>query len=214
MPANRAKDDARVALVVDDDKFTATLLQTILSDAGYFVQVAFDAAGAIEGVEDLDPDVVLVDLDLGSGPSGIDVVCHIREISPWTAAVIVSGHRSPAMVYSDLDLPTDHVAYLVKSDMTSIDHLHLAIEAATANLSVNPPSGAVPKITRAQASLLRAIADGQSNLEIARSRDVGPKAVERMIARLYRSLALPTSESANPRVEATRMYLAGDVTTQ
>jgi deoxyribodipyrimidine photo-lyase len=58
----------------------------------------------------------------------------------------------------------------------------------------------------AQADLLRLIASGLSNEEIAEREGVGVKAVERRIARLYQTLHVPTSVGTNPRVEATLMY--------
>lgn len=215
MPSQSETNSARYALVVDDDRFTATLLSTTLEESGFVVSCAHSVADAIELLATVDPDVALVDLDLGDGPNGVDLIRHIRNVSPCTATVVVSSHRSAMLVDADGILPTDNSAFVVKSDMTSVEVLHNAINAAISNTPApTVMDGDLPRITKAQAELLRSIAEGKSNLEISRARGVGTKAVERMIVRLYRSLGLPSSDSNNPRVEATRIYLAGEVTTQ
>ena len=56
------------------------------------------------------------------------------------------------------------------------------------------------------------IALGLSNEEIAATTEISLKAVERRISRLYRTLGVPSSPSANPRVEAARMYADAKVT--
>jgi CheY-like chemotaxis protein len=63
-------------LLVDDDLFTRTALSAALSSRGIKVVVSTDnAAEALENLKHFEPDVAIVDLDLGPGPSGIDI-CH------------------------------------------------------------------------------------------------------------------------------------------
>ena len=62
------------ALLIDDDDFTRLLLSSTLKDLGYQVIAdAATAAGAIKAATEHSPDLAIVDLDLGEGPTGIDV---------------------------------------------------------------------------------------------------------------------------------------------
>ena len=68
--------DLASVLLVDDDLFTRTALSAALSTRGINVLAATDnAADALKNLNELNPEVAIVDLDLGPGPSGIDI-CH------------------------------------------------------------------------------------------------------------------------------------------
>lgn len=208
----QGSDDARRALVVEDDTFTVTLVAGFIESLGYEVVTASSGSEAMALLEGFDPDIAVVDLDLGAGPTGIDLVRVIRARSPWTAAVIMSSHRSIAMVADDPSLPDSHCEFVSKRDLHSTADLAEAIGRALAGTpAVTAPLG-LPQLTPAQASLLRMIAAGLSNEEICRQRQTTPKSVERMISRLYKCLGLPTSASANARVEATRIFIDAQAT--
>jgi diguanylate cyclase (GGDEF)-like protein/PAS domain S-box-containing protein len=66
-----------VALVVDDDADMRFLLDTILTAAGWEVQVVATAAQALVTCPELQPDVVLLDLNL-RGASGRDVLAQLK----------------------------------------------------------------------------------------------------------------------------------------
>lgn len=63
-------------------------------------------------------------------------------------------------------------------------------------------------LTRHQLETLRLIALGLSNGEIAARSDIGLRSVERSIGRLFDSLGLLPDAAVNPRVAATRLYIA------
>lgn len=205
-------DDTRRALVVEDEAFTITLVASFIENLGYEVMTASSGNEAIAALQTFDPDIALVDLDLGEGPTGVDVIRAIRSRSPWTAAVLMSSHRSIGMVTDDPSLPDSHCEFVSKRDMHSTGDLAEAIGRAIAGTpSLTAPLG-LPQLTPAQASLLRMIAAGLSNDEMARQRGISSKSVERMIGRLYKSLGLPSRPNSNARVEATRIFLDAQAT--
>lgn len=205
-------EDDRRALLVEDDAFTRGLLTTFLESIGYSVLAAGSANDALDGLEQFDPDVALVDLELGEGPSGVDVVIAVHAIAPWAATVLMSSHRSIELVHAHPALPTSHFQFAIKSELDSTAELERVILAATHNVEVNrrAPNSAV-RLTSGQAELLRLLAQGLSNDEIARVKQVNLKSVERMLARLYRTLEVPSHPGANARVEAASMYRTSQV---
>jgi len=204
----------RIAIVCDDEQSYAVLVGSVVEHFGYRVHTCTTAPDAIGLAEDLDPDLVIIDLDLGEGPTGIDVMLRIKQQLPWTAGVILTGHRSPKLVRKDHPSHLEGVSYLVKADLHSTDDLQLAIQAAIEGIEVHPiQPGDLPRLTTSQAELLRMINDGFSNEQIAAGRNCTLRAVQRMISRLYLTLGIEDSQSGSARVIAARMYRDGKVTT-
>lgn len=207
--ANRS--DAR-AFVVEDDTFSNAMLQSFVAGMGYHVSSAADGAEAISKIIDFDPDIAIVDLDLGDGPNGVDVVTHIQRHAPWTAIVMLTSHSAPDLVSSLPLQPSPFLVYEVKSQIHNAEDLRVALERALEGQGGATRSHSTDTvITTGQAELLRFIAKGLSNDEIARRKGVRPNSVERMVARLYRELGLNQESSTNQRVEAVRRYMTGGI---
>ena len=67
-------------LVVDDEALVAFDLQSMLTDAGYAVQVAHDSKHALRVAQEHVPDGIILDVNLGSGPDGIATASILRSI--------------------------------------------------------------------------------------------------------------------------------------
>jgi two-component system response regulator (stage 0 sporulation protein F) len=77
-------------LVVDDQPGVRSLLQTVLSDAGYRVALAADGRSALAAAASARPDVVLVDQRL-PGLSGLEVLAALPDIVPMAIGVLMSA---------------------------------------------------------------------------------------------------------------------------
>jgi DNA-binding NarL/FixJ family response regulator len=107
----------------------------------------------------------------------------------------------------------DGVAYLRKSVIQSTDTLvaaiHDALRGQTAELRHDKtPQGTLERLTKKQREILHMMAQGLSNKEIARRRDVTLSSVEQMVGSIFKALNLNDDDSVVPRVEAIRMYAA------
>ncbi len=80
-------------LVVDDDPNLRKTLADILRVKGYETAVAASGAEAIAAVEREMFSLALIDLMLPDMP-GLEVMAHIKAISPLTEAIILTGHAS------------------------------------------------------------------------------------------------------------------------
>jgi CheY-like chemotaxis protein len=78
------------ALVVDDDPDHRYLIATLLKHDGYEVTTAEDGFHALEQLAAETPDIVVLDLIIPI-INGLDVLTEIRQQSPETPVVIVSG---------------------------------------------------------------------------------------------------------------------------
>jgi len=207
LPSDDESSPSRRALVVDDDQSFRSLVCRAIEGFGFEVMGVADAEAARTGLLEFDPDILIVDLSLGEGPSGLDLIQYIRAHHDWVAILVLTAHRSPILVEPAAPrLPAD-VGYLVKADVIDVEVLREAIDRTLAS---QPPirrsADSIPVITKNQADVLRMVAEGLSNNAIAEKRECSVRALERVIHRLYRALGLPDDAEHNQRVQAARMY--------
>ena len=205
-------DRLRVMLV-DDDPFTRMTLVTTLNSLGFFV--AGDVATAKEALllaAQTRPDVAIVDLDLGEGPTGLDVAHRLREMFPRIGLVVLSTYEEPRLMgFNQHPLPDDAL-YLVKRTVVDPEILGKALRMSVdddfrqGTLRVLPKDALGVTLSDAQIDIMRLVAAGHSNAEIARQRSLTVPAVEKAIARLIKQLNLHASPDTNQRVAIAQAY--------
>lgn len=85
-------------LIADDHEVVRYGLASVFKDSGiHIVGEATDAAEAVKLARKLRPDVVTLDVRLGSG-DGLEAVKVIREASPDTRVVMLSSFDSPTYI--------------------------------------------------------------------------------------------------------------------
>ncbi len=204
-------------LVVEDDPFTRTTLCGALRNEGVRVLADVDsAARALEAADRLRPDAALVDLELGDGPSGADFAVEVRRLMPEIGIVILTSYEDPRLAGLDIERLPTNARYVIKRDLRDasalVATLARAIEAARGQIA-SPAAvqlrsrGATDHLTDAQIEIMRLVAAGLTNHEIARRRYVSEKSVERMLMRIARELDIPTDSATNRRVLMTRAYM-------
>lgn len=215
-PGDVSTPYVRRVVVVEDEEFTRSLVSGGLASFGFEVHGATSVPTALDLIAALDPHLVVADLDLGTGPSGLDLIHRIMEDWPWIGCVVLTSHASVELAVgrSD-DLPVS-VPYVVKSSIRSIADLHDALESAlSATAQHIRPSGTDDSghvfVTHAQAEILRLIAEGLSNAGIARRRGTSLRSAESLVQRTIASLSIPQDPDLNARVIAVRMWQQGKV---
>ena len=84
-------DPTGKVLIVDDDRFVRMALSEALRTWEYEIVEADTVKSAKRVFTDEEPDIVLLDIDLPDG-SGLDVLNEIKELSPETIAVMITGN--------------------------------------------------------------------------------------------------------------------------
>ncbi len=108
-------------LVVDDDRDTTETMCFLLTAWGHEACTAHDGAAAIQAIEQFRPDVLLLDLALGSRPSGYEVARHARQRAGKQAIIIcVSGYGQEEDRRRSREAGCDH--HLLKP--VDLDGLH------------------------------------------------------------------------------------------
>jgi len=194
-------------LVVDDDDFTRVTLSSALRAEGFTViaaeKNAADAMGAAHGVE---LDVAVLDLDLGRGPTGIDLAYGLRRLNAQLGIVLLTSFSDPRLLTaSSRQLPPGGT-YLVKQSLTDIRMLSTAVDGAARWMEIEPVPGSRVDMTDAQIETLRLLAYGLTNTEIARARTVSVKSVEKTLRTLSGQLGLDRESGSNLRIALAREY--------
>lgn len=77
-------------LIVDDSALMRRLLRRMLEPRGYQIVEAADRASALQGYTSEEPDMVLLDLNLGT-TSGLDVLAQLRTLDGGVRVVMVTA---------------------------------------------------------------------------------------------------------------------------
>ncbi len=103
----------KCVLVVEDDPAIMELLRLLLEQEGLQVEMAQDGLEALEKIDVITPDLVLLDLRLPK-LEGIDVLWEMRRHPRWSSVpvIIISVDSSPQMMLRGWQLGVD--GYFVK----------------------------------------------------------------------------------------------------
>jgi len=194
-------------LIVEDETFSRTMLNSSVQALGFeVVGVCASAEAALSTARENTVEVALLDLDLGPGPSGIDVAYALREVLPVVGIAFLTSFSDPRLKDpGERPLPVGS-RFLVKSRLKDPEDLrHVLLDARHSPLRTVRVDFDAAALTSLQIEVLRLIAAGESNAQIAERQGVSEKAIERTVQRVSEALGL-TDSSGNRRVLLSRAY--------
>jgi DNA-binding NarL/FixJ family response regulator len=204
--------------MVDDDPFTRSTLASSLQVLGCFVVAADSVSSALRTMRNFSaesaPNVALLDLDLGEGPTGLDLAQTLREEFPSLAIVMLSTYQDPRLIGTNLPSLPEGSIYLVKSSVSSPQVLGDSIKNALNGVKQRKDSPAeisnkaitLNDLSDKQIEMMRLVASGLSNSEIAKRQWITEAAVEKAISRLCKKLEIVVSKEQNLRVLIAGAY--------
>jgi DNA-binding NarL/FixJ family response regulator len=190
----------RVA-IVEDDKHYSQALKSIIDfqeDMECAAQF-FNGKSALQKLEDLEPDVVLMDIQLQDS-SGIDIVSKLTEAMPGTSFIMCTSFENDEKIFSALRAGAS--GYLVKGD--PLDKIIQAI--LEAHKGGAPMSFTIAKrvlqhfqeskvqvqslalLTVTEKEVLELLAQGLLYKEIADKKNVTIDTIKKHIGNIYRKL--------------------------
>jgi DNA-binding NarL/FixJ family response regulator len=199
-------------LAVDDDPLILALLEQVFVSLGYEVKVADSAAGARKIARDFDPDVAVLDVDLGAGPDGFDLATALKTASPGLAIVFLTNVAEPKLVGKSTRALPAGAGYLLKSQIRDAHALASAIEqvskgAGKAHRDDLRVGHSMKALSHSQLQVIKLLAAGKSNEEIAQIRGTTVRAVRFILVRAFRALGLPEEGGSERRVQAALEYI-------
>ena len=122
-------------LIVDDNPEFGHVARSLLEGQGVVVVgVATSGAEAVQRVEELRPDVALVDIDLGD-ESGFDVARRLADGGSRTAANVILISTHDEREFADLIEASPAIGFLAKTGLSSgsIQRLLAALDGPDAS---------------------------------------------------------------------------------
>src|SRR6187551_287837 len=198
------KSDLRVLLVDDHDLFR-TGLRNLLEEQGLLiVGEASNGKDAIRQVRELAPDIVVMDLNM-PGITGVEATREITSFAPLTRVVVLTISDQDEDVMDAIGAGA--CGYLVKD--SSIQELIRGIKSAAVGESLISPPIAAKVLERVRAvtldqgaqtiraelserelEVLRLIANGKDNSQIAAALHISPKTVKNHISNILMKLQI------------------------
>ena len=199
-------DAIRLVLVDDHEVVRSGLRRVLEAQPGWSVEAeAGEIDRALRAVLGHKPDVLVLDLNLG-GVSSLEYIPELLERSPATRIVVLTMQTEPA--YARDALRAGASAYVLKE--SAEEELVTAVKAAAegqtyltprvgAMIAAEPPSNeADSDLTHREEEILRLLALGHTNGEVADQLFLSRRTIETHRANIQRKLDLST------RAELTR----------
>lgn len=203
-------------LIVDDHQLAREGLRAVLAESGFDV-VGLAASGeeAVALTVELQPDLVLMDVRLGSGIDGLEATRRIAALGLPARVVMLTLHDMPAYVREAL--AAGAAGYVLKD--AAIGDLTAAIEQVLAGRSAIPldlvnsamragggeaaESELSRLLTLREREVIDHVARGLTNKEIARVLAISPATVKVHVERIISKLGV--ADRTQAAVLATRL---------
>lgn len=200
----------RRVLLLEDEALSRMLLTQILTEAGFLVSATSSSSEAIKVFKNFDPDALVFDINLGDGTSGVDLMVSLLRQSPEIAGVLLSNYN---IAPNKKDPELKHVAFLDKRELADPQKIIEVLNSVLTNSLRKDESALFNKnilsvLTPSQLEVLKMVAMGMSNQEIADRRETSLRGTEQILNRLFTSLGIKPDTQTNSRVIASRMYIS------
>ncbi len=184
-------------VLADDHTVVRRALRVLLEEEPGFevVAEAEDADAAVRYVRGHKPDVLILDLNM-PGRLSLEAIPEIREASPETKIVVLTMQKEPAFARQALQLGV--LGYVLKeaADDELVQAVHRAAAGETylqpalgAKLAAEPESAA-NDLSERETDVLRLIALGHTNAEIAKKLYISVRTVETHRAHIQQKLGV------------------------
>jgi DNA-binding NarL/FixJ family response regulator len=209
---------ARVALADDSGIFRAGLAALLTAAGIHIVASVADVQTLQDHLEEHPADVAILDIRMPPTytDEGIRAAITLRTHHPKLGILILSTYAEAAWARELIGAIPSGVGYLLKDRVSTVDRLIEAIdEVADGGVALDPTVVAslmrshtvLSRLTSREREVLAHIAQGRSNIAIARQLHLSVRTVEVHVAAVLRALDIHPSPNDNSRVLATRAFL-------
>lgn len=203
---------ARTVLVVEDNDFMRALISDSLELKGFSVTSAASAADAKRLIHAVDPDAIVLDIDLGPGPTGFDIADMLKSQASEVAILFLTSIPDPRFAGRDEKAVYKNAAYLNKHLLEDTSVLVDALEAVLTERGVREfrhdelDNRPLANLSRTQIQVLQLLAEGKTNQQIADIRKRSLAATSSAVTRTLEAIGVDADAEQNVRVAAAIAY--------
>ncbi|MDR2347340.1 MAG: response regulator transcription factor [Bifidobacteriaceae bacterium] len=203
---------AHVAIVDQETLFRTMVVDALSQDRDLKVVASLDSvAKAREALTGRRMDLLIVDVEQRDG-SGAHLAADLQRVNPRMRVLIMTRHDVTALIESTRRHLRHPWSYLSKLSHIGRDGLvetirRVALDTGDASQPAAVRKDPFASLTGQQMAVLRLIADGYTNQQVAERLGLSRRTVENHLLSIYRALDIADNE-VNPRVAAVLLLLS------
>lgn len=211
----------RLAIAEDSGLFRSSL--KLLLEASGSVVTASTASGIelLAAIRGSPPDVAILDIRMPPTftDEGISTAAELRGAYPQVGILVLSTYAETSYASQLLETVSTGVGYLLKDNVTDAGALMDSLARVAAGETVIDPSivrrllqrnrkpSKIDTFNERERAVLRHMAEGRSNLGIAKELFLSARTVETHVTSIFTKLELDQADTDNNRVRAVLAFL-------
>jgi DNA-binding NarL/FixJ family response regulator len=211
----------RVAIAEDSGLFRSSLV-LLLNALGAEVTIAVPSgAELLAAISTAPPDAVILDIRMPPSftDEGIRTAYELRDRHPDVGVLVLSTYAETSYATQLLEVVSAGIGYLLKDNVTDADALMDSLARVAEGGTVIDPAivrrllernqkpTMIDALNERELTVLRHMAEGRSNLGIARELFLSARTVETHVTSVFTKLGLTQSDTENNRVRAVLAFL-------
>jgi DNA-binding NarL/FixJ family response regulator len=211
----------RLAIAEDSGLFRSSLALLLTASGAQVIASVGSGAELLASIGTSPPDAVILDVRMPPTftDEGIAAATELRRLYPRVGVLVLSTYAETSYASQLLDTVPTGVGYLLKDNVTDAGTLIDSLARVAGGETVIDPTivrrllqkdrrpSAMDSLNERERGVLRHMAEGRSNLGIAKELYLSPRTVEAHVTSIFMKLGLDQAETENNRVRAVLTFL-------
>jgi DNA-binding NarL/FixJ family response regulator len=211
----------RIAIAEDSGLFRSSLVLLLRSMGAEVIASVASGTELLTVIEAGPPEAVILDIRMPPSftDEGIRTAHAVRARHPGVGILLLSTYAETSYASQLLETVPSGVGYLLKDNVTDADALMESLARVAAGETVVDPAivrqllgrnrkpSAMDALNERELAVLSHMAEGRSNLGIAKELYLSARTVETHVTSVFTKLGLTPSDTENNRVRAVLTYL-------
>jgi DNA-binding NarL/FixJ family response regulator len=211
----------RLAIAEDSGLFRSSLALLLTASGAQVIASVGSGAELLAAIGTSPPDAVILDVRMPPTftDEGIAAATELRRLYPRVGVLVLSTYAETSYASQLLETVPTGVGYLLKDNVTDAGTLIDSLARVAGGETVIDPTivrrllqkdrrpSAMDSLNERERGVLRHMAEGRSNLGIAKELYLSPRTVEAHVTSIFMKLGLDQAETENNRVRAVLTFL-------
>jgi DNA-binding NarL/FixJ family response regulator len=211
----------RLAIAEDSGLFRSSLALLLEASGAQVIASVGSGAELLAAIGTSPPDAVILDIRMPPTftDEGIATATELRRLYPRVGLLVLSTYAETSYASQLLETVPMGVGYLLKDNVTDALTLIDSLARVAGGETVIDPTivrrllqkdrrpSAMDSLNERERGVLRLMAEGRSNVGIAKKLYLSPRTVEAHVTSIFMKLGLDQAETENNRVRAVLTFL-------